>query len=259
VPSRLIAANAAWAQCSALKLLSRLHIQPARLPLIYPRCNLATGGAPIVNIYADVFCREVYASPKPLRANPRIVDAGGHLGLASLYFLERYPGCQLTTLEPNPTLAALLRDTLAAYGPRSTVIEAALSTANGSSAFHITADNPLNVTGGLENREAPGRGVTRVTVPLLDAREILREPVDLMKLDVEGHEFELLPLPLFEPKHVRNMVIEFHDVEQRRLQFGALARVLMEERGYRIATHQDVELTLPEVQRLEGCPLLKLF
>jgi FkbM family methyltransferase len=259
VQSRLVTANAAWAQRLLLKIVSRLPKQPGHLPLVYPRCNVATGGSSIASLYSDVFCRESYASPKPLPAAPRIIDAGGHLGMASLYFLQRYPSCHLTTLEPNPTLAALLRQTLSGYGPQVVLLEAALSTSNGTSQFHITSDNLFNVTGGIDNREAPDRAVTRLVVPQVDARDVLREPVDLMKLDVEGHEYELLPLPLFEPSHVRNLVVEFHDVERRSLQFRALARTLMEERGYRAATTEDVELDLAEVQQLTGCPVLKLF
>jgi FkbM family methyltransferase len=217
-----------------------------------------TGGSSIVSLYSEVFCKELYASPAPLGRSPRIVDAGGHLGLASLYFLHRYPGCQLTTLEPNPSVAPLLRRTLAPYATRATLLEAALSTATGSSPFHITTDNRVNVTGGIENREPADRAVTRLTVSRVDACQLLSDTVDLLKLDVEGHEFELLPLPVFAPHHVRNLVVEFHDVERRADQFRALMHVLRDERGYRITNSQGRELTRDALQRLNGCPVLKL-
>lgn len=260
VESSLVTFTAAWMQCAALKVLNRSPVRPSRIPLAFPRCSVETGGSSIVSLYAEVFCQQLYASPKPLvGAHPRIVDAGGHLGLASLFFLHRYPGCRLTTIEPNPHIASLLRRTLAPYASRVTVHEAALSTAEGTTEFHITTDNPLNVTGGLENREAPERGVTRLTVKMLDARKVLAEPVDLMKLDVEGHEFTLLPLPLFEPTHIRNLVIEFHDVHQHTERFQALMRLLVEERGYRVASAAGSALTMADVQVLTGSPVLKLY
>jgi FkbM family methyltransferase len=155
-------------------------------------------------------------------------------------------------------LAQLLRETLAPYVPRATLVEAALSTAAGMSAFHITSDNLINVTGGLENREPAERAVTQLTVACVDARQLFREPIDLLKLDVEGHEFELLPLPVFAPQHVRNLVVEFHDVERRTEQFRALMRLLRDERGYRVTSSRGRELTARAIERLTGCPVLKL-
>jgi FkbM family methyltransferase len=253
------AASAAYAQALALKALARSPWQPRRLPLAYPRCVIETGGTAVASLYDEVFCQDLYRSPKPLPAAPRIVDAGGHLGMASLYFLFRYPNCRLTTLEPNPALAALLRRTLAPFGERATLFEAALSTRDGTVEFHITADNPINVTGGIDNREAPERDVRRFSVPCVDARALLREPIDLMKLDVEGHEFELLQLEQFEPRRVRNLVVEFHDLDQRRREWNALCRCLIEERGYRFATPDSVELSAADLSQLSGCVVLKLF
>jgi FkbM family methyltransferase len=258
VLSRIAFQNAAWAQHQALRALRVLSLKPAHLSLAFPRCTMATGGLSLSGLYGEIFCQELYESPKPLPAAPRIVDAGGHLGLASLYFLRRYPDCRLTTYEPNPHLAQLARQTLSQFRDRATLVEAALSTQNGTVNFHLTTEDPLNVTGGIENRESLS-AVSVLSVPQLDVREQLREPVDLMKMDVEGHEFELLPLALFEPRHVRNLVIEFHDIDQREDRFVELMGVLMHERGYRVANARGVELSFEQVTALRGCPVLKLY
>jgi FkbM family methyltransferase len=258
VVSRIAFQNAAWAQHQALRALSVLSVHPSQIPLMFPRCTLATGGIGLSGMYGEILCEQMYESPKPLPAAPRIVDAGGHLGLASLYFLHRYPDCRLTTFEPNPHLAARARQTLRQFRERATLVEAALSTQDGTTSFHLTSDNPLNVTGGIENRETQ-HAVHVLHVRQLDAREQLREPVDLMKMDVEGHEFELLPLPLFEPGHIRNLVIEFHDIELRVERFVELMRLLMEERGYRVANAGRVALSFQQVTALRGCEVLRLY
>lgn len=233
--SALSNASAAYAQSLALKALARSPWQPRRVPLAYPRCVIETGGTAVASLYDEVFCRDLYRSPKPLPAAPRIVDAGGHLGMASLYFLFRYPSCRLTTLEPNPTLAALLRRTLAPFGERATLFEAALSTRDGVLEF-------------------PG-----ARVPCVDARALLREPIDLLKLDAFGHEFELLQLEQFNPRWVHNLVIAFHQVDRRPREWNALCRSLTEERGYRIATADVVQLSLHDLSQLSGSVVLKLF
>lgn len=259
VPSRFASLTASFTQFVALRALEAAALRPRRsVALAYPRSRIVTGGTPIAGLYAEVFVRALYESPKPLPRRPRIVDAGGHLGLASLYFLHTYPDCQLTTVEPNPNLTACLRDTLAPFKGRVRLLEAALSTAAGFVTFHITADAPLNVTGGISNRESPERAVNQLRVPSVDAHVVLAEPVDLMKLDVEGHEFELLQLPLFVPNHVRNLVVEFHDIDKRREQFAELMQCLR-ERGYRVASDENLELRADEVLALSGCPVLKLY
>jgi len=252
------ATYATHAQSVVLKLLARAPFKVQSVPLAIPKCIVATGGVGLAGMYDELFCQHLYESPKPLPARPRIVDVGGHLGLASIYFLSRYPDCDLTTIEPNPWLAALLRANLAPWSTRARVLEGALSVRAGHADFHFSTDNTLNVTGGLENREPPGREVSSVQVVSLDASELLAEPVDLMKLDVEGHEFQLLQLPLFRPAQIRNLVVEFHDLGQRRQAFVELMRELRDVRGYRAASVDGIELpaALPD---LPDCVVLKLY
>lgn len=253
------ATYAIHAQSVALKVLARVPLKLQSVPLAVPKCTVATGGIGLAGMYDELFRQHLYESPKPLPARPRIVDAGGHLGLASIYFLSRYPDCELTAIEPNPWLVSLLRVNLAPWTARAHVLEAALSVRAGHADFHFSADNALNVTGGLENREPPEREVSSVRVTCLDASELLAEPVDLMKLDVEGHEFQLLWLPVFRPDHVRNLVIEFHDLDRRREDFAELMHELREARGYRVANASGIELPSPLPADLPDCVVLKLY
>jgi FkbM family methyltransferase len=249
---------ATHAQSVVLKLLARAPFKLQSVPLFNPKCTVATGGVGLAGMYDELFCQHLYESPKPLPARPRIVDAGGHLGLTSIYFLSRYPDCDLTTIEPNPWLASLLRANLAPWYARARVLEAALSVRSGHAEFHFSTDNTLNVTGGLENREPPEREVSRVRVASLDATELLTEPVDLLKLDVEGHEFQLLWLPIFRPEQIRNLVVEFHDIGQRREDFERLMRELREVRGYRASSADGVQLPA-QLPDLPDCVVLKLY
>jgi FkbM family methyltransferase len=175
-----------------------------------------------------------------------------------MFFLWRYPLCRLTVVEPNPALAVLLRRNLHSWAGQTRIVEAALSTRDGTTDFHITEDNPLNVTGGIDNREAPERRVSKLTVACVDARALLSEPVDLMKLDIEGHEYEVLRLDLFRPDWIRNLVIEFHDIDQRVSDFQGLMQLLTRERGYRCA-RDGTELSIDELPRFSGSVVLQLF
>jgi FkbM family methyltransferase len=179
--------------------------------------------------------------------------------MASLFFLHRYPHSHVTTLEPNPHLAQLLRQNLSPWHDRSHVIEAALSSRDGKTTFHVTRDNLLNVTGGIENRESSDRRVVRFDVDTVDAGRVLKDPVDLMKLDVEGHEYEILHLELFRPSHVKNLIVEFHDIDAPGSRFLDTMRLLTDQRGYRVANADGIRMTADELPTLSGCSVLKLF
>jgi FkbM family methyltransferase len=245
-------------QAVGLKLLARARPRPRRVPLVLPRCVFHTGGQSVANLYDAIFCDRLYESPTPLPAAPRIVDAGGHLGMASLYFLTRYPANRVLTIEANPSLVELLRENLAPWAGRNQIVAAALATHAGSTTFYVDADNPFTVTGGIENRERPDLRVQQIEVPCVDAAQLLREPIDLMKLDVEGHEYALLQLELFRPSHVKNLVIEFHEVDAPRERF-ARTLALLAQRGYRVANDAGTQVTREDLAQSSGCVVLKLF
>lgn len=179
--------------------------------------------------------------------------------MASLFFLHQYPHSRVLTVEPNPHLAELLRQNLEPWAHRTRIIEAALSVDAGRVGFNITRDNLLNVTGGIENREDSARSVLYFEVPSVSASEVLKEPVDLMKLDVEGHEYQLLPLEVFRPDHVRNLIVEFHDIDSRLEQFSAVLELLTTQRGYRLADTAGIALSRLDVRGVTGSVVLKLY
>ena len=47
-------------------------------------------------------------------AAPRILDCGGNVGLASLFFKRRFPHARITAYEADPALFAILKHNLAA-------------------------------------------------------------------------------------------------------------------------------------------------
>ena len=65
-------------------------------------------------------------------AAPRILDCGGNVGLASLFFKRRFPGARITAYEADPAIFAMLKANLAANRASDVeTVHAALWTANG--------------------------------------------------------------------------------------------------------------------------------
>ncbi|HSN89380.1 MAG TPA: FkbM family methyltransferase [Thermoanaerobaculia bacterium] len=147
---------------------------------------------------------------------PRILDCGANLGLASLCFKRLYPRARITAFEADPGLAAMARDNLKDNGaPDVEVVQAAVWTRDGTLDFHCEgADSGAIVALAGEGKTAPG---PVRAVPCVRLRDLLeREPVDLLKLDVEGAEAGILADCAGALGQVRALIAEIHDFQPDR-------------------------------------------
>lgn len=110
-------------------------------------------------------------------------DVGAHTGVYTLLVAAVNPAAHIRAFEPNPAVAPMLLGNLAANGLRSDIlVAAALSDATG--AAHL--DVPYNVTAA----SVAARGIAIRAVRGDDVDD--GSPVDLVKIDVEGHELAVL-------------------------------------------------------------------
>jgi FkbM family methyltransferase len=141
---------------------------------------------------------------------PRILDCGANVGLASLYFKRLYPGARITAYEADPALFAML-DTNLTTNSHADVerVHAALWTATGTLTFSCEGSDS-GMIGSL-----PGAVDGRLTtVPSLRLRDILaREPIDLLKLDIEGAEDAVLEDCLDVLDRVHAIVMDLHEFD----------------------------------------------
>lgn len=224
--------------CSlGLLALNRLrHLgRPLRVPLLDPLCLLHTGGAAVSHLYREIFVQRLYAPEGDLAPGARVLDAGAHIGMASLFFLSRYPGVRVTAVEANPKALPSLTRNLTGWGERAQVRAGALSDRAGKAPFFVTRGVNANVNAGLVDRERSSAEVERIEVDRLDVSDVLSEPLDFAKIDIEGAEYEILEHEGFHPAHVTSMVVEFHDLDRRERQFTDLLGRLTRERGYRLS------------------------
>jgi FkbM family methyltransferase len=149
---------------------------------------------------------------QPLRFN-LIVDAGGYIGTAAIEFAKAFPNARIVTLEPSRNNFEVLCKNVRKF-PNIVALNKALGTSSGVIALgarhtgewgYTTVEDPADcrATRFLHNVEV-------TTIPTL-LREFNSDGVDLLKLDIEGAEFELLrDLPSWLAK-TRVIVAELHD------------------------------------------------
>jgi FkbM family methyltransferase len=168
--------------------------------------------------YRDIFLKGQYEFT-PDNDSPTIVDCGGNIGMSVVWFHLRYPQARITVFEPDPTSATILRRNVARFPFRRTdVLEAA--------AWVSTGEINFEATGGVDARVASGGGISSVKSVRL--AEALPGEVDLLKLDIEGAEFEVV-IDLCNTgaiARIKNIVAECHVTQDKVADFLEMCQVL---------------------------------
>ncbi len=141
-----------------------------------------------------------------------VVDAGANIGLATVYLHALYPDARFICIEADSRNLPLLRRNLAQNSVRHDLVHAALGAKEGNVTFrqHRAASN-YSASGPTVFRD---REYTTVTVPattlrrVLDARGVDR--VGLLKIDIEGGEFDVLGGPASVLARLDYVTGEFH-------------------------------------------------
>lgn len=181
-------------------------------------------------ICQDVFAGDEYAFTAR-RPDPFIIDAGAHVGMATHYFKQRYPRARILALEANPVTFALLKENIAANGLDGVEVRhAAVSPRPGTIDFYTTPND--DEPGAWGDSAIPrlwheDDEISVVQVPAATLSSLLIEPVDLLKLDIEGLETEVLAEAAPRLRLVREVILEFHGTRSNPANNVAqLARIL---------------------------------
>ena len=172
----------------------------------------------------DIFVHSSLAF-KTQNPRPRILDCGANIGLASLFFQRAYPSARITAFEADPDLAAVCARNLC--GDASVAVDvrqAAVWIDNGHVDFLCEGAD----SGAIASLHTAVSG-PRVRVRAERLREWLDEPIDLLKLDVEGAELPVLTDCRERLQNVSAMIVEVHEFNPGHRQTGALLDLLEHE------------------------------
>jgi FkbM family methyltransferase len=185
-------------------------------------------------ICQDVFDGDEYAFTTRNRA-PLIVDAGAHVGAATHYFKRRYPDARVLAIEANPVTFSLLEQNIAQnrlIGVRA--IQAALAPEAGEITFYTSpSDEEPGAWGDSAVRQPwhEGEETAVVRVPAVTLSSILTEPVDLLKLDIEGMETAALEEAAPRLHLVEQVILEFHGTRYNRANSISRLTAILREAG----------------------------
>jgi FkbM family methyltransferase len=189
-------------------------------------------------------------SPPPL-----IVDAGAHIGLASLFFAKNYPQAKILALEPQATNFKLLKANIW-HNKLEDRIEArqlALAAKTGPITLHVDTVWDWFSTASLHQGAWTGNQETKaITVEAISLTDLLNQldrPIDLLKLDIEGAEQSILEAAGASLQQIRSMVIEFHPHRQ---QSAKSLNKLLEGAGFQVTFWQKGQPVDPHPKKTSG-------
>lgn len=155
------------------------------------RLHLRTG-TPDMGVALKCLLGEFDAVVKalPVLRHNLVIDAGGYIGAAAIYFATAYPEAIVVTVEPSPENFAILARNVAPY-PNIVAINRALAPERGSVDLMDRGTGPWGFTAVAGDDELPVIGrVECVTIPdILD--KVDRSGIDVLKIDIEGGEYAL--------------------------------------------------------------------
>jgi FkbM family methyltransferase len=159
----------------------------------------------------EIFRLHLYDTHLDASRVRRIIDLGANVGYSCLLWCWQFPLARVLAFEPHPAHLDILKRQLAANdcADRVTVVPAA-ATARTATAYLVDDDRCSAV---VASSAAADGGQRVLPVPTVDFFETIGEaPADLLKIDIEGGEYELLQDARFDDlaRRIGAVLMEWH-------------------------------------------------
>lgn len=190
-------------QCVKRLKLKRTKEKFLGLTVIFP--DYGTFAA----LWREIFILENYYFACPV-SRPVIFDVGANIGMAVCYFKLLFPDASITAFEPDPKAYQWLCKNIALNGFSGvTVHNVAVTKHDGETTFYVD----MGAEASLGNSTHPDliRGEKKaIKVPAQRLSSFIKGPVDFLKIDAEGGEYDIIPEIKDKLAFVRRLVVELH-------------------------------------------------
>lgn len=195
--------------------------------------------------YQEIFQEQIYKfnSSNP---HPYIIDCGANMGVSVLYLARLFPSAKILAFEPEEGIFSILKANVEQFGLNQvTLIPKAVW--DSETTLQFTSDHGMG--GSVENVFSTEKAVTIETVRLAD---YLNQPVDFLKLDIEGAEYTVLKDCAHLLHNVQHLFVECHSFINKKQQLHEVLQ-LLQDSGYRYHLKQSFSQHSPFTDRVLAC------
>ena len=158
--------------------------------------------------------------------SPLIIDCGANIGLSVLYWKHLFPHARVIAFEPDKSIYKLLQTNVETFGLTNVDLRP-LAVWKSSGILSFAPDNSLG------GKLVHGEGVeSSVTVETVRLRNLLNQPVDMLKIDIEGAEYEVLQDCADALGNVDKLFVEYHGNASDKQKLHLILQIL-QDAGFR--------------------------
>ncbi len=166
-----------------------------------------------VPTYKQVFINQEYDFL--VKTKPKvIVDAGANIGLASIYFANKYPSAKIIAIEPEQSNFKILKENVTPY-PNIIPVQAALWNKNEEINLIDPGLGKWGFMTDMKNSPESLPGITCHAVATMTIDKIMDDyhlkKIDILKIDIEGAEREVFADTSSWIEKVDSLIVELHE------------------------------------------------
>ncbi len=152
--------------------------------------------------FKEIFVDELYRFETDSK-EPVIYDCGANIGMSCLYFKKLYPNARIRAFEADPKLAEVLKKNLSKNGIADIEII--------DKAVWIDENGIEFSSEGADGGSIYGSG-NRIEMKSIRLKNYLEneDKVDMLKIDIEGAEYDVLKDCEESLENVQNIFVEYH-------------------------------------------------
>ncbi len=166
----------------------------------------------------EIFTEDLYYFESE-KSDPVILDIGANIGLATFYFKKHYPQAKITAVEPIYNNFKLLEQNIFENNLTNTyALQVAVTPRAGQITLHTDQANNWHSTAGIiEGNWTKSQATVPKVVEGVTLSSLITEPIDLIKIDIEGAEQAVLMEALPKLNLVKQILCEFHPIAEQNI------------------------------------------
>jgi FkbM family methyltransferase len=168
----------------------------------------------------EIFIDEIYKQSLPPR--PYIIDCGANIGLSVIYMKRLYPDAEIIAFEPDEKNFELLEKNIGSYGFKNVQ-------ARKEAVWIANTVLQFAGEGSMSSRIDSHPSQSSVQVKAFRLKDLLNRPIDFLKIDIEGAEFQVLNDIADQLYHVNNLFLEYHGTFSQNSELTLLFSIISEK------------------------------
>ena len=191
--------------------------------------------------YKEIFADENYKfrSDTP---NPVIYDCGANIGVSCIYFSRSYPSSKIKAFEADPNIVKVLSENMDRNKVKNVeIIDKAV--------WIDGAGVDLSLEGADGASIYSKNNVTKV--PSVRLKDLIEKEIkiDMLKIDIEGAEYDVLLDCRNSLRNIENIFIEYHSFENSNQRLSEILEIL-EKNNFRYFIKPVNDRAIPFVKRI---------